>query len=139
MVLIEPVGHPLGDLVRIFLDLALVNSFNTWEVFLVGVSLGSLGGFMIGNEKGYLVCLSLGLPLVSPVEYRNPGDVLPGTLLGGPLGLWFGSESVRFKYSCRRLTDLCESNFVGVDISCDPPSGALFKYNMNSVSYCQLL
>ena len=103
MVLIEPVGHPLGDLVRIFLDLALVNSFNTWEVFLVGVSLGSLGRFIIGNEKGYLVCLSLGLPLVSPPEHPNTVFEPPGTLRGEPLRLWFVYESVRCLCLCLRL------------------------------------
>ena len=43
---------------------------------MVVVSLGTLGGLMVGAREGYFVVLSLGLPLVSPLESLNPGSVL---------------------------------------------------------------
>ena len=43
-----------------------------------------------------LVGLSLGIPLVPPLEYPNPVVVMHGTLIGMPLGMWFGSEAVRY-------------------------------------------
>ena len=43
-----------------------------------------------------LVGLSLGIPLVPPLEYPNPGVVMHGTLMGMPLGMWFRSEAVRY-------------------------------------------
>ena len=47
MVLLSPVGSPLGYSINMLLDFALVNYFSTWEVYLVGVSLGALDGLMI--------------------------------------------------------------------------------------------
>ena len=56
---------------------------------------------MIGTGEGYLVELSLGIPLGPPIGYLNPGDVMHGTLLGETPGLWFGYEAVRLRcYSC---------------------------------------
>ena len=72
------------------IGLEIGNSFSTWEGSLVG----ALVGLMIGPGEGYLVGLSLGLPLGYPLEYPNPGSELPGTLLGAPIGFWFGSEAV---------------------------------------------
>ena len=67
MVLVAPVGSTLEVCIGMFLDLALVDYFGTWEGSLVGVSLVSLGDFMIGIGEGYLVWLSLGLPLGIPI------------------------------------------------------------------------
>ena len=51
---------------------------------MVGFSLGKLAGLMIGTVEGSLVGLSLGITIVTPLEYPNPGDDLPVTLLGAP-------------------------------------------------------
>ena len=48
---------------------------------------------MIGTVKGYLVILSLGLPLGSPIGYPNLRAVLPVPLLSAPIGLLFGYEA----------------------------------------------
>ena len=58
---------------------------------MVVVSFGTLVGFIIVTVEGYLVGLSLGISLVSQLEYPNPVYVLPLTLLGAPLVFWFGS------------------------------------------------
>ena len=50
---------------------------------------------MIGNIDGYLVRLSLGLPLVYPIETLNTGAELHYMLLGASLGLCFGSEAIK--------------------------------------------
>ena len=63
---------------------------------MVGVSLGTLAGFIIGIGEGDLVGLSLRLPLVYPLDSPNTGAETPGTLLGTHIGLWFESEAVRF-------------------------------------------
>ena len=49
---------------------------------MFGVSLGVLGGFIIGNGKGSLVGLSLVTPLVYPLGHRNHGYVMYTTMLG---------------------------------------------------------
>ena len=85
------------------IGLELDNSFGTWEVYLVGVSLVALTGMIIGTGEVSLVGLSLGIPLGCLLESPNPGSDMPDTLLGAPLGLWFGSEAVRFLFSCHRL------------------------------------
>ena len=94
---------------------------------------------MIGTREGYLVGLSLGISLVSSLESPNPGADLPGTLLGTPLGLWFGSEAVKRLCCWRHLMDYHEDTWWGVGISCVPTSGSLIKSTMNSVRYFQLL
>ena len=60
---------------------------------MVLVSLGELGGLVIGTVEGYLVILSLGLPLGSPIGYPNLRAVLPVPLLSAPIGLLFGYEA----------------------------------------------
>ena len=62
---------------------------------MIGVSLGALGGLVIGTREGSLVGLSLVFTIKYPFEYPNTRYVLPGTLLVTSLGLWFGSEFVR--------------------------------------------
>ena len=47
MVLLAPVGSPLGYSINMLLGLALENYFGTWEVSLAGVLLGALDGLMI--------------------------------------------------------------------------------------------
>ena len=68
MVLGAPVGFPLVYQIKIFFGLEPGNFFGTWEVYLVGVSLGTLVVLIIGTGEGYLVGLSLGLPLVYPTD-----------------------------------------------------------------------
>ena len=99
------------------LGLAIGDYFGTWEVTLVGVSLGTMCGLMIGTVEESIFGLSLVLPLVSPLESPNPGADLPGTLLGAPHGLCFGFEVVRCRCSCRRFTDLREDTCGGVGVS----------------------
>ena len=94
MVLVAPVGSLLEYPINKLLGLENFNSFGTWEVYLVGFSLLPLAILVIGTVGGYLVGLSLVLPLGSPLESPNPGTDLPGTLLGVPLGLRFESETV---------------------------------------------
>ena len=88
MVLGAYVGSTLGYSINKLHGLALENYFGTWEVYLVGVSLGTLDGFITGMGEWYLVGLSLGLPLGYPLDSTNPG--LPGIILdvsfGNPLG-----------------------------------------------------
>ena len=98
MVLVVNVGSTLGYSINIFLDLELFNSFGTWKVYLVGFLLRTMDGLMIGTGEGSLVGLSLVLPLVYPLESPNTGSELYDTLLGSPLGLWFGSEVARCLY-----------------------------------------
>ena len=74
------------------LGLEIGTSFGSLVVSFVGVSIGTLIGFMIGSGGVSLVGLSPGIQIGSPLESPNPGAVLPGTMLGAPLGLWFGSE-----------------------------------------------
>ena len=90
MVIGAPVGYPIEYSIIMLLELALGNYFGTWERSLVGVSLDTLTGLMIGTGEVSLVGLSLGLPLGSLLESPNNGAYMPGTLLGVPLGLWFG-------------------------------------------------
>ena len=85
---------------------------------MVGVSLGPLPALRTGTGEISMVDLSLGLPLGSQLEYPNTGADPPRTLMGAPLGLWFGSDMVW-----------------GLGISCVPTSGALIKYNKNLVRY----
>ena len=61
------VGYPLGYSIKILVGLALVNSFGTWELYLVVIPLSTLDGLMIGAVELSLVGLSLGLPLGSPL------------------------------------------------------------------------
>ena len=97
MVLRAPFGYSLGCSIDILHGLELVNYVGTQEEYLVGVSLGTLSGLMIGTGEGYFVGLSLGLPLGSPLGSPNPGDEIPGTLSSAPLEMWFGSEVILFQ------------------------------------------
>ena len=133
-----PVGYPLEYSISILIGLALGTSFCTWEVYLFEVSLGKMGGFIIGNGEGCLFGLALILILGSPIESPNYGYVLPATLLGAPLVLWFGSESFSRWCSCRWILYFNEDTCRGVGISCVPPSGTIFLYIINSVRYFQL-
>ena len=94
---------------------------------------------MISTREGFLVGLLLVLPLVSPLESANPVAVMPGTLMGDTIGLWFGYEAVRCICCWRRLTDCREATFWGVCIYYIPTSVALVTSNTNSVCYFQLL
>ena len=139
MVLIEPVGSPLGYYINMLLGLVLFNSFGTWEEYLVGFIIGRLAGLMIGTGGRYLVGLSVGIPLGSPLESPNPDDEMPDTLLGTPLGSWFGSEVDMCLCSCSQLMDCHGDTCWEVGISCVPPSEALITYKINVVSYFQLM
>ena len=74
MVLGSPVGYPPVGSIVMFIILVLGNSFKTEGIYLVGVSLGVIGGLMICTWEGSLVLLSLvlslGYPLVMDLE--NP-------------------------------------------------------------------
>ena len=129
MVLGAPVGYPLRYSINIFL---------AWN-FAIHLVHGKDLWFMIGTGEGYLVGLSLGLPLGSPLDSPNPVSELPDTLLGAPLGLWFGSEVARCLCYFQRLMDLHEDNFWGVGISCVPTSGYSIASKINSVKYFQLM
>ena len=72
---------------------------------------------MVGTGEGCLVGLSQGLTLGYQLEYQNIGSDMTYMLLGAPLGLWFGSEAVRFWCCCRCLTDCQEDACWGVVIS----------------------
>ena len=61
---------------------------------MTGILLGPLDGLMIGTGEAYLVGLSLGITFVSPLDLPNLESELPGTLIGCPLGLCFGSDVV---------------------------------------------
>ena len=50
-----------------FIGLTIGNYFVTREGYVVGVSLSSLSGFIIGTWEGYLVGQSLGLSLGLPL------------------------------------------------------------------------
>ena len=56
--------------------LALGTYFGTCVGSLVVASLDTLGGLIIGTVEGYLVGLSLGLPLGPPPEFSNAGAVI---------------------------------------------------------------
>ena len=92
-------------------------------------------GLMIGTGEGYLVGLSLGFTLGSPLKSPNHGAELPGMLLVATLRLWFGSELVRCSCCCHHLTDERKANFWGLGIYCITTSGDLITYNKNSVRY----
>ena len=139
MVLGAPVGYTLEESIGVFIGLSLGNPFGTLEISFTGVSPGKMGDLMIDTKEVSLVVLSMGIPIVSLLKFQNCGDVMPGTLLGDPLGLWFGSEAVRYWCSCRRLTDFSEDTCGRGGISCIPSSGAVITYNMNSVIFFQLL
>ena len=81
MVLGTPIGYQLGNSISMLLDLVRGTSFGIWERTLVGVSLVTIVWLMIGTGEGYLVGLSLVLPLGSPLESPNPGNML-GSLFG---------------------------------------------------------
>ena len=134
-----PAGYPLGCFIKIYICLTLWNSFSTCEGYLVVVSIVSLSGLMIRTIEGYLVGLSLQVPLRSPLESQNPGSEMPGTLLVAPIGLWFFSELFRCLCYCCRLINFCEATRWGVVISCVPNSGAFITSKMNSVRYLQVL
>ena len=61
---------------------------------MVGVSLDTLDGFMIGTGEVYFVGLSLVLSLGSPLDSLNPRSDMSGKLMGSPLGFCFGSGVV---------------------------------------------
>ena len=73
---IVPVGYLLGYTIGMLLLFSLVNAFGTWEIYLVGVTLVTLGSLMIFTGEIFLVVLSLVLSLVYPPEYPNAGAVL---------------------------------------------------------------
>ena len=135
MVLEETVGYTIVYSIIMLVGFVLGNYFGTWEGYLVSFSLGTLSGLIIGTVEGYLVGLSLILPLGSSLESTNYGNDIYGILLGMPLRLWFGSESLRCVCFCCHLTGSCESNFWGVGISCVPPYGDIITYNTNLVSF----
>ena len=95
------------------IGLKLGNSFGTWGGYLVGVSLVTLRGLTIGTGEGYLVGLSLGLTIGPLLESTNPVSMLYLTLLGEPIGLWFGYGAVIYRCSCCRLADCHEATFQG--------------------------
>ena len=139
MVLIAPVGYPLGYSINIFLGLVIDNYFGTWEGSLVVVSLGALAGLVVVTGEGYFFVLSLLLPREYPFYSPNPGAELPGTLMGYTLGLFFGYEAVVCLCSCLRLMDFHKATCWGVGISCVPPSGYFITSKESSVRYFQLL
>ena len=96
MVLVSPDGYSLGYSINILFGLAYGNYFASRGGYLVGVSLGTLSGLAIVPGEGFLVGLSLVLPLGYLLEYPNHGSDITDTLLVAPLELWFGSEAVRF-------------------------------------------
>ena len=59
MVLGAPVGSPFDGSIVIFIVLVLGNYFKKEGIYLVGVSLGVIGGLMICTWEGSLVLLSL--------------------------------------------------------------------------------
>ena len=77
---------------------------------------------MIGNGEGYSVGLSLGLLIGLTLDSPNPGAELPVTLLGVPIGLWFGSEADRRLCYLQLLMDCHGASFWGVGIYCVPTS-----------------
>ena len=86
----SPIIYPLEYSINMFIGLALENSFGTWDVSLVGVSLGPIYGLMTVTEEVSLVWLSLGLALGSPFGYPNPGL----TVIIPVLSLWNNLESL---------------------------------------------
>ena len=61
---------------------------------------------MIGTGEGYLVELSLGIPLVPPLDYPNPGltGIILGMSLGNPLGYlleYIWHSNWRFKWGSK--------------------------------------
>ena len=94
---------------------------------------------MIGTLYGSLVGLSRGLPLGSPLESQNSGADLHDTLMGTPIGLWFGSEAVSCLNYYPRLMDFHEATCWAVRISCIPTSEAFITSKINSVRYFQLM
>ena len=71
MVLGEPVVSPLEDSIVILLGLALGTYFIKLERCLVGVSLGTIGGLMIGTREVSLIGLSLGLLDKNMAKYMS--------------------------------------------------------------------
>ena len=96
IVLGVPGGYPLAYSIILLLGFALDTSFGTQEGYLIRFLLGTLSVLMIFTGEGYCFGLSLGIPLGSPPESTNPGDLIPNTMLGALLGLWFGYEAVRY-------------------------------------------
>ena len=130
MVLVAPVGSPLGYSINMLLGLALCNYFGTREGYLVVIPLVPMSGLMLGTGEGPYFGLSLGITLGSPLESPDSGAELTGMLLDAPLGLWFVSEVVRFRCSCRRITDFFEATFWGVGMSCDPNFGYFITFEL---------
>ena len=87
MVLLSPVGSPLGYSINILLVLVIDNYSGTWEGSLVKVLLVTLAVLVVVTGEGYLVLLLLVLLLGSPFYSPNPGADLHGTLLVSPLVL----------------------------------------------------
>ena len=63
MFLGAPSGSSLGYSIIMFLGLALGNCFRTREGYIVRVSLGTLGGFMIGTIEVSFFVIPIRLPL----------------------------------------------------------------------------
>ena len=122
MVLVAPIGSPLGYSINILLGLVIENSFDIWEGSLVVVLLVTLAGLVVVTGEGYFVLLLLVLLLGSPFYSPKHGADLPGTLLGSPLSFCLGYEAVRYLCSCPHLMDFHKASFWGVVISCVPPS-----------------
>ena len=107
---------------------------------MVGSSLCTLAGLIIGTVERCLVGLSLGIPLGYPLEYLNLGYFLSVTLMGAPLWLLFISDSVRCQCCFFRLTDFrIYTCWGGVVIYCVLTSVDIIKSNMDSGGYCQLM
>ena len=106
MVLVAPIGSPLGYSINILLGLVIENSFDIWEGSLVVVLLVTLAGLVVVTGEGYLVLLLLVLLLGSPFYSPNPGADMHGTLLVSPLVLWFLYEAFRYLCSYRRLMEI---------------------------------
>ena len=75
MVMVSPVKYPLEDSIGMLIWLLLRNSFSTYEVSLVGISLEVRNSFIIGTWEGSLVGWSLVLTLGSSLESPNHRDV----------------------------------------------------------------
>ena len=51
MILVSSDGYPFEVSIDVFLGLVIENYFSMWLGYLVGVSLGALGGLIIGTEE----------------------------------------------------------------------------------------
>ena len=61
------VGSSLGYSINMLLHMELFNPFGTWEGYFYRVSIRTLVGLIIITGEGYLVVLSLVIPLGYPL------------------------------------------------------------------------